>query len=1051
MATEWVNITASAYYADYNGYIRYANQVLNLTAGMTSSSPNGLRVFSISPDTHYRVTMVMQNRFRLACVETLTSGQTVTNYIFDTLDANDATNQGVSRTLEITSGSSEVYLCVGAWSSGAGDTLENTLATIVVEEEQEITVTQYTVTFADHDGSVLKTENVNEGGSATPPETPERTGYYFDCWNGSYTNVTADVTVSASYLAYITVTFKDYDNAVLKIDYVRYARSAVPPADPERAGYAFAGWDKAYAEIITSLTIKAAYTKLLYSVVFTDYDGTVIAAQSAYIDTTIYTPLMLEYPEDRIGYHFIGWLPAPVNGVYTGITENLIIIAQYELLPVYTVTFADWDGTVFKTVQVTQGAYAVQPEAPRRNGYVFDYWSPTQTGTQEDMTITAVYRAPVGLFKVYFYSYDWQTILKEEWVVEGGSATAPEPPEYAGHTFSHWSADYTYISYAPTKVYPIYTTNEYTVTFLDHDGTTLKTGTVEYGDDAVPPEAPVRSGYSFTGWDGDYTNITGELTLIAQYSLLTHTVTFVDYDGTLLKTETVPDGESATPPKAPARAGYDFIGWDGDYSNVTSDLTLSAQYDDAVFTVTFLDYDGTTLKTETVGYLESAMPPTEPVRAGYAFTGWEGSYTLVSADATITAQYRLLYVFTVRFLSYTGQVISTQRITEGCAASPPPAPVRPGYTLTGWSESVTSILSDMDVMAVYAKNAAPLLLQVFSGDNLLLTIPKVTAATLRDALDGELTLSFSTLSHLAAGIQTEQVLRLGNLYFSVARVQKSITNGLWLTSVTGEHISYTLNDDAYMLTSFDFTGTPSGALSALLAGTRLSAGTVEFSDTVTLQINQECTRRAALMQLIALLGGEIEYDGYAVNIRAHRGSQTPRELMESRNVTNVGVTVDARSNTVSYEIAFFKLVDIAVGDMAHIVFSPLGIDVNTRIISLEYNPFHPYNARVEIGSYIPSINDSLYRLEKQLSENLGEQISGLQTELETMGTELETAQSELSSLQETVDGMVSAREVSDLSVGESSFLVSFTDGTHSHYNYNMDVGGHIISITKVSE
>lgn len=90
-------------------------------------------------------------------------------------------------------------------------------------------------------------------------------------------------------------------------------------------------------------------------------------------------------------------------------------------------------------------------------------------------------------------------------------------------------------------------------------------------------------------------------------------------------------------------------------------------------------------------------------------------------------------------------------------------------------------------------------------------------------------------------------------------------------------------------------------------------------------------------------------------------------------------------------------------------------------------------------------------MEKQLSENLGEQISGLQTELETMGTELETAQSELSSLQETVDGMVSAREVSDLSVGESSFLVSFTDGTHSHYNYNMDVGGHIISITKVSE
>lgn len=1050
MPTVWTDITASAYYADYNGYIRYANQVLNLTASMTSSSPNGLRVFSISPDTHYRVTMVMQNRFRLACIQTLTSGQTVTNYVFDALDQNDSTNQGTSRTLEITSGSSEVYLCVGAWSSGAGDTLENTLATIVLEEES--TTQSYTVTFVDYDGTILKTESVNEGGNATPPETPERAGYYFNYWNGSYTNVTADVTVSASYLAYITVTFKDYDNTVLKIDYVRYAQSAVPPADPERAGYAFAGWDTNYATVVKTLTIKATYTKVAYSVVFKDDDGTVLESWTAYVDSTISPPFMLEYPDDRLGYHFTGWLPAPPDGYrYTGITENLIIIAQYELLPVYTVTFADWDGTVLKTVQVTQGAYAVQPEAPRRSGYVFDYWSPTQTGTQEDMTITAVYRAPVGLFKVYFYSYDWQTILKEEWVVEGGSATAPEPPEYAGHTFSHWSTDYTYIDYAPTKVYPVYTTNEYTVTFLDHDGTTLKTETVEYGDDAVPPETPVRSGYSFTGWDGDYTNITGNLTLTALYSLLTHTVTFLDHDGTLLKTETVTDGKSATPPAVPAREGYTFTGWNGDYSSVVSDLTLTAQYDDAVYTVSFVDHDGTTLKTETVGYLESATPPTDPVRAGYAFTGWEGSYASVSADTTITAQYRLLYVFTVRFLSYTGQVISSQRITEGCAASPPPAPVRPGYTLTGWSESTAAVLSDMDVMAVYAKNAAPLLLQVYSGNTLLLTIPKVTAATLRDALDGELTLSFSTLSHLAAGIQTGQVLRLGNLYFSVARVQKSITNGLWLTSVTGEHISYTLNDDAYTLTSFDITGTPSDVLSALLAGTRLSAGTVEFNDTVTLQINQECTRRAALMQLIALLGGEIEYDGYAVNIRAHRGSQTPRELMESRNVTNVGVTVDARSNTVSYEIAFFKLVDIAVGDMAHIVFSPLGIDVNTRIISLEYNPFHPYNARVEIGSYIPSINDSLYRLEKQLSENLGEQISGLQTELETMGTELETAQSELSSLQETVDGMVSAREVSDLSVGESSFLVSFTDGTHSHYSYSMDVGGHIISITKVSE
>ena len=57
----------------------------------------------------------------------------------------------------------------------------------------------YTVTFKDWDGSVLKTQTVASGGSATPPNNPTRVGYTFSGWSGNYTNVTANVDIIAQY------------------------------------------------------------------------------------------------------------------------------------------------------------------------------------------------------------------------------------------------------------------------------------------------------------------------------------------------------------------------------------------------------------------------------------------------------------------------------------------------------------------------------------------------------------------------------------------------------------------------------------------------------------------------------------------------------------------------------------------------------------------------------------------------------------------------------------------------------------------------------------
>ena len=57
-----------------------------------------------------------------------------------------------------------------------------------------------------------------------------------------------------------------------------------------------------------------------------------------------------------------------------------------------------------------------------------------------------------------------------------------------------------------------------------------------------------------------------------------------DHGGFRLKTEIVEDGKSAVAPTAPTRDGYKFTGWDKTFSNITSDLTVTAQYAEMVYT-----------------------------------------------------------------------------------------------------------------------------------------------------------------------------------------------------------------------------------------------------------------------------------------------------------------------------------------------------------------------------------------------------------------------------------------------------------------------------------
>jgi Leucine-rich repeat (LRR) protein len=182
----------------------------------------------------------------------------------------------------------------------------------------------------------------------------------------------------------------------------------------------------------------------------------------------------------------------------------------------------------------------------------------------------------------------------------------------------------------------------YTVQFVDADGRLIAEQAVVLGSDAVAPTAPAREGYTFTGWDKVFTDVTTNLVVKAQYRLNCYAVTFHDWDGTVLKSQIVDHGAAAQAPKSPSREGYGFTGWNVAFSNVTKNLDVTATYQANLFTVTFLDVDGTELEKQTVEYGKPATAPADPTRQGYEFIGWDVGFAIVTGDMTVTAMYHEL-------------------------------------------------------------------------------------------------------------------------------------------------------------------------------------------------------------------------------------------------------------------------------------------------------------------------------------------------------------------------------------------------------------------------
>jgi hypothetical protein len=278
-----------------------------------------------------------------------------------------------------------------------------------------------------------------------------------------------------------------------------------------------------------------------------------------------------------------------------------------------------------------------------------------------EITSSSAYKYHHLVYTVSFVDYD-TTILEEDVVVYGTSASAPNDPTRTGYTFANWDVTFDNIT-ANTTVTAVYTINSYTVRFEDYDGTLLESQSVNYGSDAIAPDDPTRTGYTFSAWDIDFENITEDITVTAAYSINSYTVRFEDYDGTLLKSESVNYGSAATAPSSSSHTGYTFTGWDVDFDYITANTTVTALYTINSYTVRFVDYDGTLLESQSVNYGSDAIAPDDPTRTGYTFTGWDIAFDNITEDITVTALYDVSTAIedknATQFIVYPNPVVNT--------------------------------------------------------------------------------------------------------------------------------------------------------------------------------------------------------------------------------------------------------------------------------------------------------------------------------------------------------------------------------------------------------
>ena len=535
-----------------------------------------------------------------------------------------------------------------------------------------------------------------------------------------------------------TVTFMNgHTNSVISVVSVNKGSTAMAPSYPTYTGYTALGWDKSLDSITTDTVITARYRPNTYKIIFN---------KNAAGATGTMSPLSMEYDAKKTltanafsyaGHTFALWTTQPDGsgmrysdmqsvGNLTDVDGGTVnLYAKWTPLT-YTVTFRDgYDGSTIKTARVSHGDSVTEPSFPSHIGYTATGWDSPLSNITSNRTITANYRA--NTYRIVFdRNADDATGDMPSMDMTYASTKNLTANSYSrtGYTWNGWNtqADGRGTSYlnrqsvsnlvtadnGSVTLYAQWVPNTYTIKFVDgHDGTAIKSVQLEYGSAITAPNAPEHAGYTATGWDKTPGSVTGDETFTMSYRANTYTVRFDKNNQAA--TGSMSDQQMAygTAKKLNRNAfsytGRTWIGWttksDGSgksykdeesVSNLTEvdggTVTLYAQWSTNAYTVRFIDgHDNSVIKTQQVDYGKSATAPDKPVHKGYTASSWDGNYTNVTHNESVTLSYRA-NSYSIAFDSNggSGTMPNQQLKYDKSVRLDANTFTRTGYTFTGW-------------------------------------------------------------------------------------------------------------------------------------------------------------------------------------------------------------------------------------------------------------------------------------------------------------------------------------------------------------------------------
>ena len=327
--------------------------------------------------------------------------------------------------------------------------------------------------------------------------------------------------------------------------------------------------------------------------------GAAQGSQTAYINDAVTLPTSVNVNPD--GWTFSGWVAAQVAettdvptfyepGASYTVTGNATLYAlytrveegtgdaYYELL---SAAPANWEGNYVITYGTDSSLYVMKGVTVSSNGADIESSSNAATLSASGMNLdgTKLYNVSNTYKFVVAASGSYYTIRNASTNVYVGETSSNYLGGYNSYAsgYCDWTlgtmtnassatcvngGSYPYLSYNPSSNY-----------FWTQGNNGVSNGYV----------------YNVRWWkeaNGDTTYYATD-PVVAEPTY--YTVTFKDWDGTVLSTQQVLEGTAATAPADPVRDGYTFTGWDVEFNNITADTVVTATYEEIVL---IGDYNG---------------------------------------------------------------------------------------------------------------------------------------------------------------------------------------------------------------------------------------------------------------------------------------------------------------------------------------------------------------------------------------------------------------------------------------------------------------------------